>query len=113
MTTLDGPRGPSSPSPVAAPRHEALRRADGVQLIGELPGSGYRVPPSLVRRGDGQTMQLTRLLYLVLEAADGDRGLEDVAAAVSTKLGKPVTADNVRSLVESQLRPLGLLTKAD
>ena len=35
------------------------RRADGVQLIGEMEGSGYREPPALVRRGDGQTIQLT------------------------------------------------------
>ena len=46
-------------------------RADGLQLIGEMQGSGYRVPPALVRRGDGQTLQLTPLLYAVLEAVDG------------------------------------------
>ena len=31
-----------------------------------MAGSGYREPPSLARRGDGQTFQLTPLLYLVL-----------------------------------------------
>jgi putative peptide zinc metalloprotease protein len=37
-------------------------RADGVQLLGPAEGSGYREPPALVRRADGQTLQLTRLL---------------------------------------------------
>ena len=61
-------------SAVDAPeRPEVPIRADGVQLIGETKGSGYREPPSLVRRADGQALQLTRLLYLVLEAVDGQR----------------------------------------
>ena len=49
----------------------ADRRADGVELIGEMVGSGYRVPPSLVRRADGQTIQLTPLLYSILREIDG------------------------------------------
>ena len=44
-----------------------------VELIGEMAGSGYRVPPSLVRRIDGQTIQLTPLLYATLRAIDGQR----------------------------------------
>ena len=50
---------------------DAPARVDGVQLIGEMVGSGYRTPPALVRRGDGQVLQLTPLLYLVLNAVDG------------------------------------------
>lgn len=92
---------------------EVLRRAEGVQLIGEMEGSGYRTPPSLVRRADGQTVQLTTLLYLTLEAVDGERDYDRVAAAVSERYGRTVSADNVRTLVGEQLRPLGLLAKAD
>ncbi len=88
-------------------------RPDGLQLIGEMEGSGYRVPPSLVRRGDGQTLQVTPLLYAVLEAVDGARGYDDLADAVRERTGKPVSGDNVRQLVDDQLRPLGLLLKAD
>ncbi len=102
MTTLQG-----------ATSADVLRRADGVQLIGEMAGSGYRVPPSLVRRADGQTIQLTTLLYATLEADDGRRDAEQVAEAVSAAYGKTVSADNVRHLVDEQLRPLGLLTRAD
>ncbi|WCI08313.1 hypothetical protein PJ267_18375 [Arthrobacter sp. OVS8] len=62
-------------------------RADGVQLLGETKGSGYREAPSLVRRADGQTLQLTRLLYLVLEAMDGTRGVEEIADHASAAFG--------------------------
>ncbi|TQJ33572.1 hypothetical protein [Arthrobacter sp. SLBN-122] len=88
-------------------------RADGVQLLGPAEGSGYRTPPALVRRADGQTLQLTPLLYLVLEAADGTRGLEDIARHASEGFGRLVSAENVRTLIDSQLLPMGLLRLAD
>ena len=47
-----------------------------------MPGSGYREPPALVRRGDGQMLQLTPLLYAVLEAVDGRRTYDEIAEAV-------------------------------
>ena len=58
---------------------DAPTRVDGVQLIGEMVGSGYRTPPALVRRGDGQVLQLTPLLYLVLNAVDGRRSCAEIA----------------------------------
>jgi putative peptide zinc metalloprotease protein len=89
-----------------------LHRAAGVELIGELAGSGYRVPPSLVRRADGQTVQLTPLLYATLREIDGRRTPEVVAAAVSESTDRTVSEDNVRLLAE-KLRPLGLLVQSD
>ena len=53
-----------------------------------------------MRRADGQTIQLTRLLYLVLEAIDGDRGVDEIAELASARFGRLVSADNVRTLVE-------------
>jgi putative peptide zinc metalloprotease protein len=87
--------------------------ANGLELIGELPGSGHRVPPSLVRRSDGQTIQLTRLLYLVLEAVDGERTCVDIASAASDAYGCPVRPEHVRQLIHTKLRLLGLLRRAD
>ena len=46
--------------------------ADGVELIGVYEGSGFKEPPHIVRRADGQVIQLSKLLFLVAEAADGD-----------------------------------------
>ncbi len=92
---------------VAAPQ-----RAEGVTLIGEMRGSGYREPPSLARRSDGQTVQLTPLLYAVLAAVDGQRGPAELAAEVSATSGREVSADNVETLLE-KLRPMGLLQPKD
>jgi putative peptide zinc metalloprotease protein len=97
----------------AGPSPAVLRRADGVELIGEMTGSGYKVPPSLARRADGQTVQLTPLLYATLREIDGDRSAAEVAASVSASTNRTVTEDNIRHLVDKQLRPLGLLVAAD
>src|SRR4051794_5868013 len=91
------------------PRAEVLRRADGLELIGRFQGSGFRVPPLLARRADGQVVQLTELLYAVADAADGERDLHAVAAEVSDHCGRTVSADNVAFLAERKLRPLGVL----
>ncbi len=68
---------------------EVLRRADGVQLIGEMAGSGYRTPPALVRRTDGQTVQLTPLLYQTARGGRRPPRPRPIAALVSEKSGKP------------------------
>jgi putative peptide zinc metalloprotease protein len=78
-----------------------------------MPGSGYRTPPQLVRRGDGQMIQLTPLLYLVLDAVDGRRTQEEIAARVSAAFGRQVTPANVDTLVDGRLRPLGVLLRGD
>jgi putative peptide zinc metalloprotease protein len=87
-------------------------RADGVTLIGEMQGSGYRVPPALARRADGQTVQLTPLLYATLSALDGRRSYAEVASVVAAATGRPVSEDNVRTLVD-KLRPMGLAALED
>ncbi len=92
---------------------DAPTRVDGVQLIGEMVGSGYRSPPALVRRADGQVLQLTPLLYLVVKAADGRRSCAEIAELVSRGLGRSVSEEDVRSLVDGHLRPVGLLGRAD
>lgn len=102
-----------APAGTASSPGGPARRADGVQLIGEMAGSGYREPPALARRGDGQTVQLTPILYLLLEAIDGRRDHEELAARLSDALGRHVTADNVRTLVDTKLQHTGLLVDPD
>jgi putative peptide zinc metalloprotease protein len=114
MTTLADDRSGPAGRPVADPSPaDAPARAEGVRLLGEQPGSGYRVPPALVQRADGQVLQLTPLLYAVLAAVDGTRSEEQVAEAVSQAVGRHVVADDVRTLIDGKLRPLGLLRLAD
>ena len=92
---------------------DAPARVDGVQLLGEMVGSGYRTPPALVRRGDGQTLQLTPLLHLVLDAVDGERTCVEIATVVSRAMRRSISADMVVGLVDDHLRPMGLLRLAD
>src|SRR6478609_6474354 len=109
MTVLPGPStGHDDVATSSGPVAGAPVRADNVELISEMVGSGYREPPALARRGDGQTFQLTPLLYLVLATVDGRRSYDEVGEVVSTAYGRTVTGANVRTLVDQQLRPLGL-----
>jgi putative peptide zinc metalloprotease protein len=83
---------------------------DGVELIGEYEDSGYKEPPSIARRPDGQVVQLTPLLYSVASRVDGSSDYGAIADDVSRELGRAVSADNVRFLVEEKLHPLGIVT---
>lgn len=87
--------------------------ADGVELLGAMQGSGYRQVPGLVRRADGQTIQLTPLLYALLSAVDGARGIADVADVVSRQAGRRLQPQDAEQLLETKLRPLGVLRGAD
>src|SRR3954447_24936327 len=103
--------GPVTAAPAA--RDEVLTPASGLELLGEVPGSGYRRPPALARRGDGQVVTLTPLLHQVLQAVDGRRSVAEVAERVGTANGRLVRPDAVRQLVDGSLRPLGLLRAPD
>lgn len=96
----------------APPSQDAPRLAEGVQLAGEYEGSGFKEPPSLVRRPDGQVIQLSPLLYLVGEHADGSRDYRTIGEQVRHQIHRQVSADNVKLLVEEKLRPLGVLAAA-
>src|SRR5918999_772598 len=100
-------------APPVRPRAEVLRRADGIELIGEFEDRESRPPPLLARRADGQVVQLTELLYAVAEASDGHRDVQAVADVVSERCGRKVTADNAAFLAERKLRSLGVLALAD
>src|SRR3954468_7746273 len=92
---------------------DAPARVDGLQLIGAMRGSGYRTPPALVRRGDGQTLQLTPVLYAVLEAVDGRRSYAEIARIVSEAVHREFSEDMVKAVVNQHLRRTGVLKLAD
>jgi hypothetical protein len=85
------------------------RLADGVELLGEYQGSGYAQPPSLVRRADGQVIQMSPLLYRVACRIDGSRDPEAIADLVSGDLGRSLTAGQVRYLITAKLLPPGIV----
>jgi putative peptide zinc metalloprotease protein len=99
----------TTPAPVAT---APPRRADGVELLGELGGSGYASTRSLVRRADGQTLQLTPLLYALLAEVDGRRTSNELAQALSARIGKTAAPGDVEHLL-GKLAPLGVLHDPD
>jgi putative peptide zinc metalloprotease protein len=80
----------------------------GVELLGEYQGSGLAEATYLVQKPGGQAIQVSRLLYLVLEEIDGVHTVSEVAERVSGAFGRTVSADNVGYLLASKLAPLGL-----
>ena len=99
----------STLAPPAAERRTVHRLAEGTELIGAYQGSGLQEPKYLVRRSDGQVMQLPQLLYRVAGSLDGARDDAQVARAVSHELGEDLGADQVTFLVEERLRPAGIV----
>jgi putative peptide zinc metalloprotease protein len=85
------------------------RLAEGVELIGEYQGSGFQEPRYIVRRGDGQVIQLPRLLYLLAASVDGRRDQVQVAGVLSAEFGKVVQAEQVAYLIDNRLRPAGIM----
>jgi putative peptide zinc metalloprotease protein len=106
-STVENGGHPNGGHPNGGHPKEHPKLADGIELIGEYEGSGFKEPPSLARRADGQVIQLTPLLYSVAEKADGEKHLSQIADEVGTEIGRTVTADNVDTLVDKKLRPLG------
>src|SRR5687767_10035502 len=103
MATAVRNPGASGAAAAAAP---PPRRAPGLELLGRYEDSGFKETPYLARRADGQVVQLSELLYLVAEAADGERDEAAIAAAVSARIDRLLTADNALFLIERKLRPL-------
>ena len=58
-------------------------------------------------------LQLTPLLYAVLDAIDGQRGYAEVAVVAERATGRGLHEDDVHTLVDGKLRPLGLVVRAD
>lgn len=96
-----------------APRSGAWPRLlDGTALLGRFAGSGLREPPYLVRRRDGQIVQLSQLLYTLASCMDG-RGLAEIAATATQRLNLRVRPDLIAHVAEHKLAPLGLVAYRD
>src|SRR5689334_25401305 len=93
--TVDRPAARAASAPAAAEPPRALARAEGLELLGEVSGSGYKAGARLARRADGQMVQLGPLMYGLLEEADGERDVQALAAAMSQRLGRTLGAEHV------------------
>ncbi|HVV75266.1 MAG TPA: hypothetical protein VHC43_04455 [Mycobacteriales bacterium] len=113
MTSTLGPPDTVTTEPaLAAPVGAPIDRAAGIELLGEVSGSGYSSGAALVRRADGQMVQLGPLLYSVLEAADGRKGNAEIAADVTERIGRRVDEQHVERIAE-KLATQGLLAGSE
>jgi putative peptide zinc metalloprotease protein len=87
-------------------------RAEGLELLGDVSGSGYKEGAALVRRADGQMVQLGPFMYGLLDEIDGTRDHDALAAALSERLGRRVDAEHVVRLGE-KLAEQGLLAGSE
>ena len=110
-TTEEAPTTPMAVEARAAT--DVPRLATDVELIGRFEDSGFKEPPYLARRSDGQVVQLAPLLYALAEEVDGRRDTAQIAEALSHRIQRDVTADNVEMLLEEQLRRLGIVALRD
>jgi putative peptide zinc metalloprotease protein len=113
MTTTDSAITARRPPFDEAVADAAPRLADDVELIGEYADSGFKQPPYIVRRGDGQVIQMPWLLYAVAEAVDGERDYAEIGEYVSPRIGRGLDAEGAKLLVEEKLRPIGIVALED
>jgi putative peptide zinc metalloprotease protein len=98
---------------VEAASRPAPKLCDGIELIGEYEGSGFKEPPYIARREDGQVVQMPKLLYLVAEEIDGRKRYDEIAERVSEKFQRGLDAEMVEMLVAEKLTPLGVTQAPD
>src|SRR3984885_7725346 len=107
---------PQAPQVEAAEQTQITRppldRAEGVELLGGVHGSGYKEGAALVRRGDGQMVHLGPLMYGLLEAVDGERDNEELAETLSRKLGRRLGAEHIDRIAQ-KLAAQGLLAGSE
>jgi putative peptide zinc metalloprotease protein len=89
------------------------RAPDGLQLLGEVRGSGLREPSYLIRRADGQVVQVSALLHLVIGSLDPHKPTHEILDEVSEAYGRRLTPEGLAHLLEKRLEPLGLAETTD
>jgi putative peptide zinc metalloprotease protein len=84
------------------------RRAAGVTPVGPLQDGGFVEPQWLVRRHE-RFVQVSELLYRVVELANGVRTFDDIARELTATTEWEVAAGDVALIVQRRLAPLGLV----
>lgn len=84
--------------------------ASNVQLIGESSGNGFKDRQWLIER-DSQFIQVSELLYRLAEQLNGERTLDEIAAALTESTDWMVEPEDVDRLVREKLVPLSLIAE--
>ena len=96
----------------AATEYRRPQLLPGTELLGRFAGSGLREPPYLVRRRDGQVVQLSRLLYEIARRMDGS-DVVSIADRAGRSLDLRITPEQVAYVAEHKLAPLGVVSYPD
>ena len=107
--SIPTPRAPDDAPPAPPDPGRRWQAAPGLEDLGPVQGSAMLTPHYLVRRADGQVVQLSELLHLVIEELAPGRSDEEVVAAVSASYGRRLTTAGLHHLVRTRLAPLGLV----
>ena len=86
-----------------------MRLAPGTELLGQWDGSAYREAPYLIRRADGQHVQVSPLLYQLASGMESATDIHDLATRLSGTTGRDISVENVVHLLKAKLAPLGIL----
>ncbi|WP_372791014.1 hypothetical protein [Paraconexibacter sp.] len=89
------------------------RLAEGVELIGRYEDSGFKEAPYIARRSDGQMVQMPEMLYSLATVIDGRSDEAALAQRFSDEIERQVEPDMVATLLDEQLRPLGVVAARD
>ncbi|WP_461189065.1 MinD/ParA family ATP-binding protein [Arthrobacter sp. Z4-13] len=98
-----------------APDSAVLRRwlpSPGVVFLGQVEGSGLKNSSYLLQRGDGQIVQLSELLHVVMRSLSPEKSADEVAQEVSEAYGRELGVGGLLHLVDSRLAPMGLVVEA-
>lgn len=107
------PTTPSTtPSTTAIAVSERPTHAPNIEFLGEAQGSSFEAQFWLVQH-EGRFVQLTSLLYRIVQLADGHTTLAEIAGTISSEIGRGVSAENIRYLIENRLLKLGLIQPVD
>jgi putative peptide zinc metalloprotease protein len=88
------------------------RRASGVVPVGQLHDGGFVEQQWLLRR-DERFVQVSELLYRVVELVDGLRSTDEIASDLTATTKWEVTGEDVARIIERKLAPLGLVDHPD
>jgi putative peptide zinc metalloprotease protein len=85
----------------------------GLVFLGPVEGSGLKDSSYLLQRGDGQIVQLSELLHLVMATVSPEKSADELARDVSDAYGRELGVSGLRHLIDTRLAPMGLVHDAD
>lgn len=106
-----GMRSPiSTATKIETSTNEPLRplRSVDVRLLGAMNGVGFTESQWLIQR-KGEYIQVTELLYRIVELADGSRSLGEIADEVTASTRWIVEPGEIEQLIDRKLVPLGII----